>query len=107
MAPTIQTAMDLHRQGRLNEAETLYRNLLAKSPSQFEPLHLFGILKLQQGNLPEALTLISKAVEINPSALDARSNLVAVLLNLLELVVRKWRGILPQKCQTAIASAGV
>ncbi len=42
MTPTIQTAMDLHRQGRLNEAETLYRSLLAKSPSQFETLHLFG-----------------------------------------------------------------
>lgn len=82
MTPTIQTAMDLHRQGRLNEAETHYRSLLAKSPSQFEALHLFGILKLQQGNLPEALTLISRAVEINPSSLDTRSNLVAVLLNL-------------------------
>ena len=82
MTPTIQTAMDLHRQGRLNEAENQYRSLLAKSPSQFEALHLFGILKLQQGNLPEALTLISRAVEINPSSLDTRSNLVAVLLNL-------------------------
>lgn len=82
MTPTIQTAMDLHRQGRLNEAETHYRSLLAQSPSQFELLHLFGILKLQQGNLPEALTLISKAVDINPSSPDARSNLVAVLVNL-------------------------
>ncbi|MFN0103584.1 MAG: VWA domain-containing protein [Bryobacteraceae bacterium] len=32
---------------------------------------------------------------------------LAVVLNLLELVVRKWRGILPQKWQTAIASAGI
>lgn len=82
MTPTIQMAMDLHRQGRLNEAETHYRSLLAQSPSQFELLHLFGILKLQQGNLSEAQTLISKAVEINPSSPDARSNLVAVLVNL-------------------------
>jgi len=82
MTPTIQTAMDLHRQGRLNEAESHYRSLLAQSPSQFETLHLFGILKLQQGNLPEALMLITKAVEINPSSLDTRSNLVAVLVNL-------------------------
>jgi protein O-GlcNAc transferase len=82
MTSTIQMAMDLHRQGRLAEAEAHYRNLLAKSPEQFEALHLFGILKLQQGNLPEALTLISKAIEINPSSLDTRSNLVAVLLNL-------------------------
>jgi predicted O-linked N-acetylglucosamine transferase (SPINDLY family) len=74
--------MDLHRQGRLQEAETVYRGVLAAAPRQFEALHLLGILKLQQGNLSEALALISEAVEINPSSLDARSNLVAVLLNL-------------------------
>ncbi|MBX9774936.1 MAG: tetratricopeptide repeat protein [Xanthobacteraceae bacterium] len=74
--------MDLHRQGRLSEAEVHYRSLLAKSPSQFDLLHLFGILKLQQGNLAEAMASISRAVEINPSALDARSNLIAALLGL-------------------------
>lgn len=31
---------------------------------------------------------------------------LAIVLNLLELVVRKWRGILPQKWQDAISSAG-
>lgn len=82
MTPTIEIAMDLHRQGRLDEAEMHYRSLLAHAPSQFELLHLLGILKLQQGNLQEAQTLIARAVDINPSALDARSNLVAVLLNL-------------------------
>jgi protein O-GlcNAc transferase len=82
MSLTIQMAMDLHRQGRLSEAEVQYRSLLAKSPSQFELLHLLGILKLQQGNLTEAVALVSKAVEINPSALDARSNLIAALLGL-------------------------
>ena len=32
---------------------------------------------------------------------------LAVIANLLELVVRKWRSILPEKWQTAIASAGI
>lgn len=32
---------------------------------------------------------------------------LAIVLNLLELVVRKWRGILPEKWQAAIASAGI
>lgn len=32
---------------------------------------------------------------------------IAVLLNLLELVVRKWRGILPKRWQSAIATAGL
>ncbi len=32
---------------------------------------------------------------------------LAVVLNLLELVIRKWRSILPEKWQSAIASAGI
>ena len=32
---------------------------------------------------------------------------LAVVLNLLELVIRKWRSILPEKWQAAIASAGI
>jgi len=32
---------------------------------------------------------------------------LAVVANLLELVIRKWRSILPEKWQTAIASAGI
>ena len=82
MMPTIQTAIDLHRQGRLREAETQYRSLLAKHPRQFEVLHLLGTLKLQEGNLPEAATLLSRAIETNPSSIDTRSNLVAALLNM-------------------------
>jgi protein O-GlcNAc transferase len=82
MTSTIQTAMDLHRQGRLKEAEVHYRNLLASAPSQFETLHLYGILKLQQGEFPEALTLISRAIDLNPSSLETRANLAAALVNL-------------------------
>jgi hypothetical protein len=33
---TIQTAIDLHRQGRLVEAKAQYKSLLAKHPRQFE-----------------------------------------------------------------------
>jgi protein O-GlcNAc transferase len=80
--PMLDAAMVLHRQGRLREAETQYRGLLAQSPDQFEALHLLGILKLQQGDHPEALTLMSRALDSNPSSLDTRANLVAVLLNL-------------------------
>ena len=79
---TLQMAMDCHRQGRLAEAEQAYRVVLTSDPNQFEALHLFGLLRLQQGNPNEAYTLISKAVGIRPSSLDALSNLSAVLLSL-------------------------
>jgi predicted O-linked N-acetylglucosamine transferase (SPINDLY family) len=82
MTPTIQTAMDLHRQGRLREAEAHYRVLLAKHPRQFEVLHLLGTLKLQERNLPEAVSLLTRAIEANPASNDTRSNLVAALLSM-------------------------
>ena len=82
MMPTLQLAMDHHRQGRLAEAERAYRSILANEPSQFEALHLCGVLHLQQGNAAEAFNLISQAVEIQPSSLEALSNLSAALLSL-------------------------
>ena len=82
MVQALQLAMDLHRQGRLVEAERAYRSILVETPDQFEALHFFGVLRLQQGNPAEAFKLISKAVEIQPASLDALSNLSAALLAL-------------------------
>src|SRR4051794_9862252 len=76
----IETARDLHRQGKLPEAERAYRAVLAQQPDQFDALHFLGVLKLQQGDAAEAFQLISKAVERRPDAVDALGHLAAVLL---------------------------
>ena len=78
----IQTALGFHRQGRLAEAEQAYQSILRQEPNHFEALHCLGLLKLQQGNGPEAATLISKAVEQRPQALDALCNLAAAFMAL-------------------------
>jgi hypothetical protein len=36
----LQTAVQLHGEGRLHEAETLYREVLAVAPEQPDALHL-------------------------------------------------------------------
>jgi predicted O-linked N-acetylglucosamine transferase (SPINDLY family) len=66
-------ALRLHSQGRLTEAETLYRKALAEQPA-FAPLHFLGILKLQQGRPGEAVTLIESAIAIEPANVEARIN---------------------------------
>lgn len=78
----IQAAHDLHRQGRLAEAESAYRSVLAKEPEQFEALHGLGVLKLQQGNAAEAATLITRALARWPDAPAALSNLGTALMAL-------------------------
>ena len=75
----IETAVSLHRQGRLREADQAYRAVLLQQPHHFEALHWLGVLRLQQGDAAEAAALISKAVEQRPQALDALSNLAAAL----------------------------
>src|SRR5262245_13654292 len=75
----IETAVSLHRQGRLKEADQAYRAVLLQQPHHFEALHWLGVLRLQQGDAAEAAALISKAVEQRPQALDALSNLAAAL----------------------------
>jgi protein O-GlcNAc transferase len=79
LAQTVQQALTLHRQGRLAEAERLYRAALAKQPRQFEALHFLGVLRLQQGDAGEALELLRAATKAKPDAAEVRPNLGAAL----------------------------
>ena len=74
-ARLIEEALGLHRAGRLVEAETLYRQVLAGEPSNFDAVHLLGVLAQQTGNGERAVELILRAVDIRPDDASARSNL--------------------------------
>jgi predicted O-linked N-acetylglucosamine transferase (SPINDLY family) len=80
---TVQEALNQaiahHQAGRLGEAESLYRGLLAQFPDHADALHLLGILAYQAGRHQMALELIGKAIEINPKAAQYRGNLGLVL----------------------------
>ncbi|HET9834769.1 MAG TPA: tetratricopeptide repeat protein [Rhodanobacteraceae bacterium] len=58
--------IELHRAGRLAEAEAGYRELLAGNPQDAEVLHLLGILRGQTGDLEEGLRLVQRAIGQNP-----------------------------------------
>jgi len=60
-------ATDLHQQGRLIEAEPLYRQILAASPSVYPALYLLGVLRLQLGDSAEAASLLQRALAQNPN----------------------------------------
>jgi protein O-GlcNAc transferase len=78
----LEQAVQYHRQGRLHDAERLYRDALRESPRDFDALHLLGVLKLQQGGAGDALSLLQQAIEVRPNALDVLSNLSVALLAL-------------------------
>ena len=73
-APRIQDAIDLHKKGKLQQAEAIYLQLLTINPTNFEALQLLGVVALEKGNNQEALELISLAIEINPKVASYHSN---------------------------------
>lgn len=58
--------IELHRAGRLPEAEAGYRELLVADPDDAEVLHLLGILRGQAGDSEEGLALVQRAIERDP-----------------------------------------
>ncbi len=72
-------ATQLHRQGRLPEAEPLYLQILRQDPDQFEAMHRLGVLRGQQGRYREALDLIGAALAVRSDAAEARQNYGLIL----------------------------
>jgi hypothetical protein len=62
----LQRAVALHQQGRLGDAEQLYRDVLAGSPDQFDALHLLGVIRIQSGQHREGADLIRRALRVIP-----------------------------------------
>lgn len=62
----MQEGIGHHRAGRVAQAETLYRRVRLAHPTNFDALHLCGILALQQNRVTEAVDLLGKAHRIGP-----------------------------------------
>jgi predicted TPR repeat methyltransferase len=75
----LEQATDLHRRGNLAAAERLYSKILKERPDQFDALHLFGLLRHQQGRHMEALSSLGAALKINPTFLPALLNYAVAL----------------------------
>jgi protein O-GlcNAc transferase len=72
-------ARALHQAGRLNEAEGLYRQMLAVDPNHADALHLLGVVAYQGGRNDLALELIGKAIAHNDRVADFHCNIGNVL----------------------------
>jgi predicted O-linked N-acetylglucosamine transferase (SPINDLY family) len=72
----------LLQQGKPADAERLIQDILQRHPSNFEALHLLGVIALQTGRIDRSLGLIGKAISINPNVPAAHCNLAAALQRL-------------------------
>ncbi|HWU35563.1 MAG TPA: tetratricopeptide repeat protein [Methylovorus sp.] len=76
MSPTqlYQQASGAHREGRFQQAELLYRQLLQSSPRHADGLHMLGILCYQTERAAEAADLIGQAIALQPRNADMLIN---------------------------------
>ena len=72
----------LHRQGKLQEAEAVYREILKHDDTHADALHWLGMLAFDAGDLPAALQLIDASLEQRPDEPAYHNHLAAVLLRM-------------------------
>ncbi len=82
---TIQNALDEaiahHQSGRLQEAEHLYRQILAQQPNHADVLHRLGVLAGQVNRHDIALDLIRRAAALQPTFPPVHYSLANALRN--------------------------
>ncbi|MBF0368915.1 MAG: tetratricopeptide repeat protein [Magnetococcales bacterium] len=77
----INLALGHQKSGRLQQAETIYRQILQASPNHPDANHLLGILSQQTGHHEMAVSLISKAIQVRPNVPNLHLNLGNALVS--------------------------
>ncbi len=62
-----EKAVSLHQKGQLDEAEHLYRKILAQNPKNAEALHLLGVIEAQRKNFAAGVEIFDRAIKIQPN----------------------------------------
>jgi predicted O-linked N-acetylglucosamine transferase (SPINDLY family) len=74
-----QQALEVHRAGKLADAESLYRAILAQEPQHAQALHFLGVLHHQRGEHQTAVEFIEQSLAANPNNAEAHNNLGSVM----------------------------
>ena len=78
----LNTALEHHRAGRLDQSEALYKYILARMPAHPDALHLLGMAAHQRGRHQEAFDLIQRAIQSNNSVAEYYDHLGVILISL-------------------------
>jgi len=63
-------AQEFHRQGRLAEAEALYREAIHQAPGHYDALHWLGLLHLGRNDAASGAACLAQALQARPDAVD-------------------------------------
>ena len=100
-------AINAHEDGRLKEAESLYRTILETTPAHPETCNYLALLLHSKGESKTALSFLEISLEAKPDDLDAQGNRAAILESLGEkdAAILQYRSALensPGNCDIAL-----
>ncbi|MBF0587637.1 MAG: tetratricopeptide repeat protein [Magnetococcales bacterium] len=71
----LQIAIEHHQAGERQQAETIYRQILALDPNQIDSLRLLGILTYEAGQLEQAESMMQQVLALDPQMPQALADL--------------------------------
>ena len=71
----LRQAMNAYRGGRLEEAAQACATVISWDSGNFDAHHLAGVVKLAQGDAPEAVRLLTEAVKLKARSFEAANDL--------------------------------
>jgi len=75
----LERAVALHRNGRLDEAERIYREVLTRTPKHPDALNLLGLVRYQKRDAATAAQLIGEAIACDDGPAKYHANLGTAL----------------------------
>lgn len=75
ISKSLRNALGHHRDGRWEQAEAIYREMLSRDPDCVEALHCLGVLALQSGRLEQAREMLGQAAARAPQDPEILSHL--------------------------------
>jgi len=79
VSDALLVAINLHRSGELDIAETIYNRIIEAAPEHPDALHFLGILNHARGRNEIAIELIRRAIAVEPGLHDSHNNLGNIL----------------------------
>jgi protein O-GlcNAc transferase len=80
----LRTAYNMHKAGRINEAASIYRQILINDPANGDALHFLGVVEASAGNLLQARALMARSLSVQPQNISFLENYSAILFKMKE-----------------------
>ena len=80
MANLLETALELHKKGKHEQANNIYEQILEHDQANANAWHLSGLIEISKNNLTDAITKLEQAIQISPKQVEFYCSLAKAYL---------------------------